>query len=277
MKPIRNAIILLLTVLPLFVAAQQQVMQRLGDWLPDTFTLKGSTQGLAIHRNQAVMLRDGGQCIMLDLKRHRFISAFMLNGNTSHCNNASFSSLRLYGDALPLLYVSGCYGDKVCYVTRITRLGSTIVQRIYYDSDCFPVAQDWCLDADSNRLYAYGGRKGGPMFLKQFRLPAPTAPEVHLTDSDVLRTIPVNCVNVAQGSKIHNGYAYLPDGDRPGHYWLHIISLATGQEVHTIDLNPIGLEPEGVDIHDGWIYISFHTPDPRDNKIYRFPVPTLTH
>ena len=111
------------------------------------------------------------------------------------------------------------------------------------------------------------------MFLKQFRLPSLAAPEVHFSDSDVLRTIPVNCVAVAQGSKIKGGHAYLPDGDRPGHFWLHIISLATGQEVHTIDLNPIGLEPEGIDIRDGWIYVSFHTPDPRDNRIYRFPDP----
>ena len=129
------------------------------------------------------------------------------------------------------------------------------------------------LDADSNWLYAYGGRKGGPMFLKRFRLPSIASREVHLTDTDVLCTIPVNCVTVAQGSKIHNGHAYLPDGDRPGHFWLHILDLATGQEIHTIDLNPIGLEPEGIDVSDGWIYISFHTPLPGDNKIYRFPDP----
>lgn len=271
MKTIHNAIALLFVLIPLFATAQQPVMQRLGNWLPDTVALSGSAQGLAIHRNQAVMLRHGGQCLLLDMKQHRLIASYMLDGNTTHCNNASFSSLRHYGDTFPLLYISGCYGDKACYVTRLTRHGSTIVQRIYYDSDCFPVAQDWCLDADSNLLYAYGGRKGGPMFLKQFRLPSPTTPEVHLTDADVLRTIPVNCVSVAQGSKIKNGYAYLPDGDRPGHFWLHIISLASGQEVRTIDLNPIGLEPEGIDIRDGWIYISFNTADPHDNPIYRFP------
>lgn len=271
MKSFLHMLVLLVAFMPQLAAAQQPVMPYLGDWLPDSVTLVGSAQGLAIHRNQAVMLRHGGQCLLLDLKQHRLITSYMLNGNTSHCNNASFSSIRLYGDTYPLLYISGCYGDKACYVTRLTHSSSTTVQRIYYDSDCFPVAQDWCLDTDSNRLYAYGGRKGGPMFLKQFRVPSPTAPEIHLTDSDVLRTIPVNCVNVAQGSKIKNGHAYLPDGDRPGHFWLHIIDLATGQEVHTIDLNPIGLEPEGIDIHDGWIYISFHTSNPRDNKIYRFP------
>ena len=110
------------------------------------------------------------------------------------------------------------------------------------------------------------------MFLKQFRLPSPTTPEVHLTDTDVLRTIPVNCVNVAQGSKIKNGFAFLPDGDSPGNYWLHIIHLASGREIQTIDLNPIGLEPEGIDIQGRWIYVSFNTPDPGDNKIYRFPL-----
>ena len=78
---------------------------------------------------------------------------------------------------------------------------------------------------------------------------------------------------MAQGSKIKGGYAYLPDGDSPGNYWLHIIHLATGREVHTIDLNPIGLEPEGIDIQGDWIYISFHTPDPANNKIYRFRNP----
>lgn len=277
MKPFRLTIALFIAQLPAYATAQQSVMHRLGDWLPDTVTISGSTQGMALYRNFAVTLRHGGQCIILDLRSQRAIATYQFNGITSHCNNASFSSLRPYGYPFPLLYISDCYGDKACHVTQLTHTGSTIVQRIYYDSDCFPVAQDWCLDADSNRLYAYGGRKGGPMYLKQFRLPSLSTPEVHLTDSDVLRTIPVNCVSVAQGSKIKNGFAYLPDGDRPGHYWLHIISLATGEEVHTIDLNSIGLEPEGIDIQDGWIYISFHTPDPRDNKIYRFPDPTLPH
>ena len=273
MRLISPLVVLHLILLPLFAVAQQPVVQRLGDWMHNRTTLSGSCQGMAIHHNHIVMLRDGGQCVILDSKQRKIIATYPLQANTTHCNNASFSSLRHYGDAFPLLYISSCYGDKACLVTRITTKGSNIQQRIYYDSDCFPVAQDWCLDADSNWLYAYGGRKGGPMFLKRFRLPSIASREVHLTDTDVLCTIPVNCVTVAQGSKIHNGHAYLPDGDRPGHFWLHILNLATGQEIHTIDLNPIGLEPEGIDVSDGWIYISFHTPLPGDNKIYRFPDP----
>lgn len=248
-------------------------MEQLSLWLPDSVHLRGSAQGMAIYRNHAVMLRDRGQCLILDLAKQTAVASLQLDGNTTHCNNASFSSLRPYGDPYPLLYISSCFGDKACLVTRISPSASTIVQRITYLSDAFPIAQDWCLDADSNYLYAYGGQKGGPMSLKKFRLPGIHTKEVVLTDDDVLQTIPINCVKVAQGSKIKNGYAYLPDGDSPGNYWLHIIHLATGREVYTLDLNTIGLEPEGIDIADGWIYISFNTPSPADNRIYRFRNP----
>ena len=242
-------------------------------WLPSTVQLHGSTQGLALYLDHAVMLRHGGQCVILNLNDPTATAVLQLDSNRTHCNNASFARLRPYADPFPLLYISSCFGDKACLVTRITPTGSTLLQRIVYQSDAFPVAQDWCLDPDSNNLYAFGGRKGGPMFLKKFRLPGIHQPRVILTDSDVLQTIPVNCVKVAQGSKISNGYAYLPDGDSPGHYWLHIIHLASGREVHTINLNPIGLEPEGIDIQGPWIYISFNTPDPADNCIYRFRNP----
>ena len=259
-------------LMPLGLFAQQPVMERLSLWLPDTVQLHGSLQGMALHRQHIVLLRHGGQCLILNRHRHRTVASFQLDDNQTHCNNSSFSSLRPYGSPFPLLYISSCYGDKACLVTRLSHTGSTIVQRIFYHTDLFPVAQDWCLDPDSNYLYAYGGRKGGPMYLKKFRLPALSDSLVRLTDSDVLQTIPVNCVKVAQGSKIKNGLAFLPDGDSPGNYWLHIIHLASGREIQTIDLNPIGLEPEGIDIQGRWIYVSFNTPDPGDNKIYRFPL-----
>ena len=238
---------------------------------------------MAIHGRHIVTLRDGGQCLLLDMRKKRCLGSFQLEGNNTHCNNASFGSGRYNkGDNLPLLYVSSCFGDKACHVTRITRNGSTTVQRIYYDSDCFPVAQDWCVDADSGYLYAYGGKRGSTLYLKKFRLPpVPSSEgrhtveeyvcsEVHLTDTDVLQTIPISCVKVAQGSKIKDGYAYLPDGDTQGQYFLHIINLSDGKEVRTIDLNDIGLEPEGIEVQGKWIYVSFNTPNPKENKIYRF-------
>ena len=255
----------------LSASGQRPVVERLGDCLPSDVVLNGSMQGMALHGRHAVTLRHGGQCVILDLRKHSSIAAYPLAGNTSHCNNASFGPSRFVKDDLfPLLYVSGCYGDKACYVTRLLKDSSILVQRIFYDSDCFPIAQDWCVDADMGYLYAYGGKRGSTLYLKRFALPSTDVAEVHLTDNDVLQTIPITCVGVAQGSKVKGGYAYLPDGDRPGNYWLHIVDLATGGEVRTIDLNPIDLEPEGVDVQGRWIYVSFNTPNPKENKIYRF-------
>ena len=250
---------------------QRLVVGNLGEWVPDGVRLQGSMQGLAVHGHCAVALRHGGQCLVLDMRRHTCRSAYPLAANSSHCNNASFGPSRYEReDSFPLLYVSGCYGDKACYVTRLLPDSSVLVQRIFYDSDCFPIAQDWCVDAEKGYIYAYGGKRGGTLYLKRFALPSVDVAEVHLTDNDVLQTIPITCVGVAQGSKIKGGRAYLPDGDSPGNYWLHVVDLATGCEVRTIDLNPIGLEPEGVDVRGGWIYVSFNTPDPKENKIYRF-------
>ena len=267
----KHSCILICFLVSLSAAGQRPVVLRLGDWLPTGVELNGSMQGMALHGRYAVTVRHGGQCVILDLRKHSCIAAYPLAGNTSHCNNASFGSMRYSRDDLfSLLYVSGCYGDKACYVTRILLDSSILLQRIFYDSDCFPVAQDWCVDADSGYIYAYGGKRGGTLYLKKFHLPHIGTDDVHLTDNDVLRTIPITCVAVAQGSKIKGGYAYLPDGDTPGNYWLHVVDLATGAEFRTIDLNPIGLEPEGVDVRGRWIYVSFNTPDPRENKIYRF-------
>lgn len=228
-------------------------------------------QGLALYSHYAVTLRDGGQCVILDLKRHHHAASYSLDQNTTHCNNAFFTTATPYGDSpFPLLYVSSCYGDKACLVTQIGFDTSVLIQRIFFDSDRFPIAQDWCADADSGHLYAFGGKRGSTMYLLKFHLPPTDSPEVHLTEADILETTPINCVNVAQGSKIKDGYAYLPDGNRPGGYFLHIVELGTGREVRTIDLNPLGMEPEGIDIRGRWIYVSFHTSNPKDNCIYRF-------
>jgi hypothetical protein len=266
-------VIFALWLLPSAALGQHPVMSHLSGWVGEEMSLRGSLQGLAVHRHYAIALRDGGQCLVLDMRKHACLFSYQLNDNTTHCNNASFGSRRYKPhDPFPLLYVSSCYGDKACYVTRLLPEGSVTVQRILFDSHCFPVAQDWCVDAEEGYLYAYGGKRGGTLYLKQFHLPSATESDslVVLTDADVLRTIEVHRVKVAQGSKVKNGFAYLPDGDQAGAYYLHVIDLATGAEVRTIDLNPIGLEPEGVDVRGRWIYVSFNTPDPKENKIYRF-------
>ena len=251
--------------------AQRPVVERLGDWLPEGVELHSTMQGMALYGRYAVTLRDGGQCLILDLKKKCCVGSYYLDQNTTHCNNASFTSKETYkGSPFPLLYVSSCYGDKACLVTQLGFDTSILVQKIFFDSDRFRIAQDWCADADNGFLYAFGGKRGGTMYLLKFLLPPTDKAEIHLTEKDILETTPINCVSVAQGSKIKSGYAYLPDGNRPGSYFLHIIELGTGREVRTIDLNPLDMEPEGIDIRGRWIYVSFHTPNPKDNCIYRF-------
>ena len=234
-----------LGALPFSMMAQRPVVERLGDWLPEGTALHSTMQG-----------------------------NYFLDQNTTHCNNACFASTKRYGDSpFPLLYVSSCYGDKACLVTKIGFDTSEVVQRIFFDSDRFRIAQDWCADADSGYLYAFGGKRGGTMYLLKFKLPEVDRCEVHLTESDILQTTPINCVDVAQGSKIKGGHAYLPDGNKPGGYFLHVVELGTGREVKKIDLNPLGMEPEGVDIKRGRLYVSFHTEKGEDNCIYKFPLP----
>lgn len=267
----RRLLFLFFCLNALVAMAQQPVVEQLGDWLPEGTELHSTMQGMALYGRYAVTLRDGGQCVILDLKKKRCVGSYFLDQNRTHCNNASFASKERYGNSpFPLLYVSSCYGDKACLVTQIGFDSSRLVQKIFFDSDRFRVAQDWCVDAKGGFLYAFGGKMGGMMYLLKFQLPTTDQPEVHLSEADILETTPISCVKVAQGSKIKDGYAYLPDGNRPGGYFLHVVELGTGREVRKIDLNKLGMEPEGVDIKGRWIYVSFHTADARENGIYKF-------
>ena len=101
----------------------------LGQITPENVKVKGSTQGLAIWGKYGFVLHDKGQCVIIDIKKNRFVSTFKLDGNTSHCNNASFGVEK--GSRFPLLYISGCKGDHCCYVTDITLDGSRIVRLVH--------------------------------------------------------------------------------------------------------------------------------------------------
>lgn len=278
-------IMLLLSLSPLSsLWAQQIVVNRLGDWVPDSVTLTGSMQGLAIHNNKAFAFRHGGQCVVLDLQHHRYLHTFCTN--TGHSNNVSFGPCVDTTTPFPLLYVSECFGDKACYVYRLIDTNDSIdaqlCYRIVYDGSEFPIAQDWCIDAEAGFLYAYGGRRGQTLYLKKFLLPptpnaasttnivTDTVPTLHLTPTDVLETIPIKGIKVAQGSKVYHNIAFLPDGDTAGNYWLHLYDLHTQQEINRIDLNPYNMEPEGIDIQGSWLYVSLHSPDPRNNRIIRY-------
>ena len=244
--------------------------------LPQDLKVKGPVQGFAIHKNYGFSIRNRGMCVILDMKKGEYVNSFMLEGNKSHCNNAGFGKEKYSkGSQFPLLYITECMGKRCCYVTDITLEGSKIVQKIFYDADEFKVAMDWVVDAENGYIWIYGGKHFGTKYLKKLPLPklsdSDENGEVHYTKEDVLQEIVIEGLAVAQGSKIKNGKAYLPDGcSREGNK-LHVINLKTGQKEGVYYFNDQLNEPEGLDFKGKYLYTVFHpvTKTIRYSMIYK--------
>lgn len=246
----------------------------LADWTPEDVIIRGSTQGFAIYDRYCVVLHDKGQCAIFDMEEKRLVSTYMLEGNTSHCNNANFSNRKLTpGSPFPLLYVSECTGSHACFVTDITLEGSRIVQKIFLDDSKCTGNIDWTLDETGGYLYALeGSGPGKPRTLTCFPLPPTDMPEVHYTLADALsEPVDVSSVYIGQGSVIHKNLAFLPDGAPAYGVKLHAFDLLTGKSVLTRDLSDIGLEPEGLAVKGSWLYMIFHVKkQPRHSVLCRF-------
>ena len=245
--------------------------------LPDSVEVKGSTQGFAIYGRYGFSVHDKGECVVIDLRRKRFISKFTLEGNTGHCNNASFGVEQYSEESpFPLLYVTECRGERACYVNDVTLTGSRMVQKVCYDGKDATGPADWAVDR-ANRLIYFYCTVNNVRTLKWFALPRLTDSdargEVHLTDEDALGSIAAGDITIPQGSIIHRGRAYLPDGIPPRPTRLHVTDIESGASLTTIDLSHTGLEPEGVAVRRRWLYLSYHTPrNARANVIYRLKI-----
>lgn len=247
----------------------------LGKLTPENVKVKGSTQGFAIWGKYGFVLHDKGQCVIINLKKNKFVSTFMLDGNTSHCNNASFGIER--GTKFPLLYVSACKGDHCCYVTDITLEGSRIVQKLFYSGEGYPRSYDWFIDRKNKLIYTYGSYGEMTKLVKKFRLPrladSDKNGEVHLTQNDVLDEFIVEGINIYQGSVIDGHYAYLGDGYPPHDRMLHVLDMDSKIIVCSVNLNGLHHEPEGVDVKGKWLYMAMHvSKQPRNGVIYRFRI-----
>lgn len=246
------------------------------DLLPQEVDVAGSSQGMAIYGRYAFLMHDKGQCVIIDMRRGEFVTTFMMEGNTGHCNNASFGRERTSREArFPLLYVTECRGRRACYVNDVTLEGSRLVQTIYYDGDDIEGPADWFVDRRKGHIWLYCTSEGVRV-LKKFRLPrlaeSDFRGEVHLTEDDLLEEVAAGEVGIPQGSMIRRRRVYLPDGVPSRDRRLHIVDLKSG-EVAVYDMNHIAIEPEGVASKGRRLYMSFHTPRaPRENIIYRFKV-----
>ena len=244
------------------------------DLLPDNVEVQGATQGFAIHGRYGFSMHDKGQCVIIDLKRKTFVSTFIMEGNTGHCNNASFGVERYSRQSpFPLFYVTKCRGERVCYVNDITLSGSRLVQKIYYDGDDITGPADWAVDARTKSIYLYC-TIGTLRWLKVFPLPtladSDARGKVHLTPDDAIASLPAGNITIPQGSHIFGRYIFLAEGIPPRATALHTTDVITAENLAPIDLSHLGLEPEGIAAKGRWLYLSFHTPrDVRRNIIYR--------
>lgn len=247
----------------------------LGKLTPDNVKVKGATQGFAIWGKYGFVFHDKGQCVVIDMKKNKFVSTFMLEGNKSHCNNASFGVEK--GSEFPLLYISGCKGDHCCYVTDITLDGGTIVQKLFHTGEGYTGSFDWFIDRKNKIIYTYGSSGEMRKLIKKFRLPtlkdSDENGEVHLTQDDALDEFYVPGIKIYQGSVLNGHYAYLGDGYPPHDRLLHVVDMNTKTLVKTVNLNDLYHEPEGVDVKGKWLYMVLHVSrQPRDGQIYRFRI-----
>ena len=177
----------------------------LGKLTPDNVKVKGATQGFAIWGKYGFVFHDKGQCVVIDMKKNKFVSTFMLEGNKSHCNNASFGVEK--GSEFPLLYISGCKGDHCCYVTDITLDGGTIVQKLFHTGEGYTGSFDWFIDRKNKIIYTYGSSGEMRKLIKKFRLPtlkdSDENGEVHLTQDDALDEFYVPGIKIYQGSVLN--------------------------------------------------------------------------
>ena len=152
---------LLLVASWLGVSAQQLSLSieekfNVAQLLPESVEVAGSSQGMAIWGRYAFLMHDKGQCVVVDIRREKYVSTFIMDGNTGHCNNASFGN-EYYNrqSRFPLLYVTECRGDRVCYVNDVSLEGSRLVQTIIYDGSEITGPSDWVVDRKQNRIYLY--------------------------------------------------------------------------------------------------------------------------
>ena len=252
-----------------------EIVCELGLLTPDSVKVKGATQGFAIWGKYGFVFHDKGQCVVIDLKKNKFVSTFKLEGNTSHCNNASFGIEK--GTRFPLLYISGCKGDHCCYVTDITLEGGKVVQKLFHTGEDYTGSFDWFIDRKNKVIYTYGSSGEMRKLIRKFRLPelkdSDANGEVHLTLDDVLEEFYVPGIRIFQGSVIKGRYAYLPDGYPPHDRLLHIVDIPSKKLVKTVNLNDLVHEPEGVAVKGKWLYMVMHvSKQPRNGVIYRFRI-----
>lgn len=251
-------------------------------------------QGMAIYGDMMFSLHNTGICTVIDLKNKKLLSEFSLAsfGKTNHANVASFGK-EFYSpeDEFPLLYVSQVWKERVhnmkdvCYVERITKNSSELVQTINYKDEkgTFGYALQWVVDVKNGYLYGFGNTiknavEGNKHRVTKFKLPKLSDGDsnklVTLTEDDVIETYTLEDyyngsekLLIGQGLTIFNGKLFMPTGlgnaTYPASIW--IVDLDSRRVSNVIDLSYIKKEPEDCDLYQGSLIIQCN-----GGNVYKF-------
>ena len=257
-------------------------IQKVGDmWsiIPEeTFAkMKGAVQGLAFDGDYMFIFHDLGDYACFSLSGMRYLYGGDVdpeNQYNLHCNEAFFSKDSLSsGSEHPLLYTSECRSLFNVYIYDITSEGSKLVGTLdppdgmgMFQELLYGISS-YSYDAENGWLY---GHNNG--FIRRYRFPSfseYTDGSYKMQASDFLgEMIFEPALTTPQGACAHDGKLIMPSGIYTvNQCCIYIYDFET-REVKIVDINDLGLEPEGIDYKDGWYYVAFNKS--HKEVVYRF-------
>lgn len=221
-----------------------------------------AAQGMAIYNGVMAQLYNTGYCALYDISGAvpTLIKAFPLGSYqvaNNHSNSAQFDSRVIEGE-FPYLYVAACNVHK-CFVEKITREGSTLLQTITLNLSDYPMGGSNIQVGDDGYLWLVSNYSTSYRFIK-LRKPTISEGDVTLTNADIVDAWLVDGYNSAdtwQGCKIYNGKLYWLYGGTYGNRGIWVFDTATHAMTHNISLNAFTrAELEDLDIYNERMYIT---------------------
>jgi hypothetical protein len=236
-------------------------------------------QDFAIHGNTLFVSYDTGLMKTYNLSTNELIASFDLGskGETNHSATLNFGNEYFTGNtAFPALYISGDLTNFCAYVESVTQTGSTLKQIISFNlTEHKKATGSMCLVNTWNNKIYYIQRElssisasNNRLYCCVFNLPLISDGTenngvliVELTDSDVIDAFffdeyrayyQSGCIANNKIYIVHGKYEN-PDGSKTG---VAVYDLA-GKCISKVDTTAfIDNEPEGIDIHNGKMYVT---------------------
>lgn len=232
---------------------------------------KGRTaQAMAIWKDSAFLMTDGGICRVLNLKSKNIVREFMLASTKEnpHVNNACFVTNKKDERMYPYLYITECRNQYRCFVEDLNGDVPTIVQEIRVQNEqkterCLV----WAVDYREKALYGItrytrkqNSKEECVNCITKYRLPSiDEGFQVILSEKDVLDRFEVVFPNILQGCKIRGRYMYIVTGlqescsDRKdSNRSIMVVDLNNKKLEKSVDLTYITTnEPEDMDFYKG--------------------------